>query len=212
MTEAPIITYLGQSGFKLEHSNSTLIIDPSNKESGNHDGDIMYCTHKHNDHIGGVDTFLERNSSAILVCNQQTADKFTQWGDRVKIVNDGETYENGPWLFRFMLLKHGIFRGMQNLATIITASDFSFAHCGDAVEFPNFPPEQVDVLAIPIGGGPTAGPGSVLKMVKDLQEPRPTIVPIHWLFRKPEGFCKKLREQIPDVKCVVPSVGDSLSL
>ncbi|TFG26797.1 MBL fold metallo-hydrolase, partial [Candidatus Thorarchaeota archaeon] len=133
MTDVPIITYLGQSGFKLEFNNSTLIIDPSNKNSGDHDGDIIYCTHKHNDHIGGVDTFLERNSSATLVCNEQTAAKFTKWGDRVKIVSEGDTYENGPWSFQFALLKHGLFKGIQNLAVVISTGDFSFAHCGDAV-------------------------------------------------------------------------------
>jgi L-ascorbate metabolism protein UlaG (beta-lactamase superfamily) len=146
METTPIITYLGQSGFKLEYNNSTLIIDPSNKASGDYDGAIMYCTHKHNDHIGGVDIFLERNLSAILVCNEQTAAKFLKWGDRVKVVDDGETYANGPWSFRFVLLKHGLFRGIQNLAAVITAGAFSFAHCGDAVEFTDFPPEAVDVL------------------------------------------------------------------
>ena len=210
MTEAPIITFLGQSGFKLEHGNSTLIIDPSNKESGNHDGDIMYCTHKHFDHIGGVDTFLERNNSAIFICNEQVAGKFTKYGDRVKVVKDGETYENGPWSFRFIQLKHGIFKGIQNLAVVISVGNFSFAHCGDAVEFPNFPPGPVDVLSIPIVGGFTAGPRTALKMVVNLQEPRPIIVPMHSVFRKPEGFCKKLHERIPDIKCVVPTIGERL--
>jgi len=212
METTPIITYLGQSGFKLEYNNSTLIIDPSNKASGDYDGALIYCTHKHNDHIGGVDIFLERNPSATLVCNEQTAAKFSKWGDRVKVVNDGETYANGPWSFRFTLLKHGLFRGIQNLAVVVSVSDFSFAHCGDAAEFSNFPPEPVDVLAIPIGGGPTAGPGTTLKMIVKLQEPRPTIVPIHWLFRKPSGFCKKLHQQIPNIKCIVPVTGERLTL
>lgn len=212
MTEFPIITYLGQSGFKLESSNSTLLIDPSNKASGDHDGDIMYCTHNHNDHIGGVDVFLERNASAILVCNEQTAAKFTKWGDRVKVVSDGETFENGPWSFQFTLLKHGIFKGIQNLATVITIGAFSFAHSGDAVEFLNFPPIPVNVLAIPISGGPTASPGNALKMVAELQEPKPIVVPMHWLFRKPKGFCKNLQQQVPDVKCIVPVIGEPLQL
>ncbi len=73
MTDLPIITYLGQSGFLLEYEKSKLIIDPASKKAGNRDGDIMYCTHKHFDHIGGANVFMERNPSAILVCNEQTA-------------------------------------------------------------------------------------------------------------------------------------------
>ena len=146
MNDAPIITYLGQSGFLLEYNNSRLILDPSNKKSGDYDGDIMYCTHNHYDHIGGVDVFLERNPAAILVCNEQTSSKFAKWGARVKAVHDGETFEHAPWYFRFTRLKHGIFKGVHNLAVVVSAGEFSFAHCGDAVEFQNFPPEPVDVL------------------------------------------------------------------
>jgi L-ascorbate metabolism protein UlaG (beta-lactamase superfamily) len=212
MNDAPIITYLGQSGFLLEYNNSRLIIDPSNKKSGNHDGDIVYCTHNHMDHIGGVNVFLEKNPSAILVCNEQTSSKFSKWGDRVKVVHDGETFELTPWHFKFTRLKHGLFKGVHNLAVVVSAGDFSFAHSGDAVEFQNFPSDTVNVFAVPIAGGVTASPGKALKMITELQEPRPTIIPMHWLFRNPTSFCKKLNQKIPEIKCLVPVAGESLEL
>lgn len=212
MTDSPIITYLGQSGFLLEYSTSKLIIDPANKKAGNRDGDIMYCTHKHFDHIGGANVFLERNALAILVVNEQIASKFSKWGDRVKVVKDGGTYTHEPWIFHFTQLRHGFFKGILNLAVVISAGSFSFAHCGDAVEFQNFPKQSVDVLAVPISGGFTASPGKALKMVVGLEEPRPTIIPMHWLMRNPSSFCKKLHEQMPEVKCVIPVDGKPLEL
>ncbi len=69
MPEIPRITYLGQSGFFIETPELKLLIDPSNKRSGDLEGDLVYCTHKHFDHVGGVKTFLNRNSHAILIGN-----------------------------------------------------------------------------------------------------------------------------------------------
>ena len=212
MMDSPIITYLGQSGFLLEYNNSKLIIDPANKRAGNRDGDIIYCTHNHFDHIGGVNIFLERNPSAILVCNEQIASKFSKWGDRIKVVNDGETFTHEPWRFQFTRLKHGILKGTLNLAVEISVGSLAFAHCGDAVEFHNFPKQPINVLAIPISGGFTASPDKALKMVAGLEEPRPTVIPMHWLMRNPSGFCKKLHDQMPEVKCIVPINGEPLEL
>ncbi len=212
MTDLPIITFLGQSGFLLEYNDSRLIIDPTNKRVGNRDGDVVYCTHNHFDHIGGVNVFLERNPSAILVCNEQIVSKFSKWDERVKVVIDGETFTHDPWRFHFTRLRHGILRGTLNLAVEINAGSFSFAHCGDAVEFHNFPKQTINVLAIPISGGFTASPDKALKMVAGLEDPKPTIIPMHWLMRNPSGFCKKLHEQMPEIKCVVPIDGEPLEL
>ncbi|MGY5881739.1 MAG: MBL fold metallo-hydrolase [Candidatus Thorarchaeota archaeon] len=212
MTETPSITFLGQSGFLLEYNDSKLLIDPSNKKSGNFEGDLIFCTHKHFDHIGGAEVFLERNPTAILVCNEQTALNFAHFGERVKIVDDGDSFTHGLWNFQFTKLRHGIFKGIHNLGAVISAGDFSFAHCGDAVEFHNFPTTLVDVLAIPISGAFAAGPGKAIKMISNLDDPKPIIVPMHWLIRKPSGFCKKLHQKIPDVKCIVPVIGESLGL
>jgi len=210
LTDTPTITFLGQSGFLLEYNDSKLLIDPTNKQSGEFDGDLIFCTHNHSDHIGGAEVFLERNPTALFVCNAQTAQKFAHLGERVKIVDDGNSFTHGPWNFKFTTLRHGMFKGVHNLAAVISAGDFSFAHCGDAVEFSNFPQQQVDVLAIPISGGFTASPGKALKMISSLDNPKPVIVPMHWLLRKPSGFCKKLHQQIPDAKCIVPTVGEPL--
>lgn len=210
MSELPRITYLGQSGFFIETFGSKLLIDPPNKKSGDLEGDLVYCTHKHFDHTGGVKPFLTRNPNAILLGNEQVTETFSQFGNRVKMVRDGETFEFKSNTFSFTKLDHGTFKSVYNLAVEIRVGDFSFAHCGDAVSFEGFPSSLVDVLAIPISGAFAASPKRALEMIMNLQEPLPTIVPMHWLMRSPKSFCKKLHDMKPDVNCVVPSNGEPL--
>ncbi|MHA1963268.1 MAG: MBL fold metallo-hydrolase [Candidatus Thorarchaeota archaeon] len=211
MTEIPRIIYLGQSGFYIETTDSKLLIDPPNKKAGDLEGDLVYSTHKHFDHTGGVETFLTRNPDAILVGNEQVTGKFSQFGDRVKTVRDKELFEFKSHSLYFTRLKHGIWKGIINLAVEIHIGDFTFAHCGDAVSFEGFPSSGVDVLAIPISGAFAASPKKALEMISNLKEPLPTIVPMHWLIRSPESFCRKLHEVKSDVSCIVPSKEEPLN-
>jgi len=210
ITVTPRITYLGQSGLFIETSDSKLLIDPPNKKTANLDGDLVYSTHKHFDHTGGVKTFLTRNPDAILIGNEQVAGSFSQFGDRVKTVREGESFEFGIHSFYFTRLEHGILKSTYNLAVEIHVGDFIFAHCGDAVSFDEFPSSNVDILAIPIGGAFAASPKKALEMIVNLPEPIPMIVPMHWLMKNPESFCKKLHDIRPDVNCFVPSKGEPL--
>lgn len=210
MTEIPQITYLGQSGFYIETSDSKLLVDPRNKKSGDLEGDLVYSTHKHFDHTGGVKTFLTRNPDAIFISNEQVTGSFSQFGDRVKTVREDESFDFKSHSLMFTKLEHGLLKGTHNLAVEIHIGDFIFAHCGDAVSFDNFPSSNVDVLALPIGGAFAASPKKALEMIMNLPDPLPTIVPMHWLMRSPESFCKKLSELRPGVNCVVPSNGEPL--
>ncbi|MHA2179304.1 MAG: MBL fold metallo-hydrolase [Candidatus Thorarchaeota archaeon] len=210
MTEKPRITYLGQSGFYIETSDFKLLVDPANKKSGNLEGDLVYCTHNHFDHVGGVKTFLTRNPDAVLIGNEQVTDKFLQYSDRAKTVKDGESLDFKTISFSFTRLRHGIWKGVYNLAVEIHVDDFTFAHCGDAVSFDDFPSSIVNVLAIPIGGAFAASPKRALEMIVNLPEPLPTIVPMHWLLRKPKSFCRKLSDARSNVNCIIPSDGEPL--
>jgi L-ascorbate metabolism protein UlaG (beta-lactamase superfamily) len=210
MTERPIITYLGQSGFFIECSVSKVLIDPQNKKSGDRDGDIVYCTHRHMDHVGGVDTFLTRNPDAILIGNEQVTVKYSKWGERTKTVKHGDSLEYKECVFEITNLRHGVFSKEMNSAVVLRIGEFSFAHCGDAISLEGFPPSTVDILAIPISGAFTLSPKKAVEIVMNLQKPLPTIVPMHWLIRNPKSFCKKLKDLRPNVNCIVPSDGELL--
>jgi len=211
MVEKPRITYFGQSCFYIETSDTNILLDPPNKKTGDLDGEIVYCTHKHFDHTRGVETFLDRNKDAFLVGNEQVTSTFSQFGDRAKTVKDGGTFEFKSITLSFTKLKHGIFKGIINLSVEIQIGDFTFAHCGDAVSFDGFPTSRVDVLAVPIGGAFVASPKKALALIQSLSEPLPIVVPMHWLIRNPRGFCKKLKASVPSANCVIPSKGEPLT-
>ena len=125
-------------------------------------------------------------------------------------MKEGEPFDFRSQSFSFTKLKHGVLKNTYNLAVEIHIGDFTFAHCGDAVSFDGFPSSNVDILAIPISGAFTASPKKALDMIMSLQGPLPMIVPMHWLVRNPESFCKKLRNERPDIRCIVPSKGEPL--
>jgi L-ascorbate metabolism protein UlaG (beta-lactamase superfamily) len=208
----PSITFLGHSGFLLHYHDSTLLIDPQNKTAGNRKGDIIYCTHKHFDHVGGVNAFLEHNPHAILIGNTQVAQKFAKWNERVTTVNPGETLVQQPWTFEFIQEPHGFLKGTLNLGIIIRINDFAFGHLGDAVRFSGFAQAKPDVLTVPIFGGFTASPKRAIDELKKFNDPLPIIIPMHWLFRSPSRFCNRLKKEIPHATCIVPTKTSALPL
>jgi L-ascorbate metabolism protein UlaG (beta-lactamase superfamily) len=210
MSLKPKITFLGTSGFLIEAGDSKLLIDPVNKKRGDVEGDLVYCTHNHFDHIGGVQTFLERNPEAILVGNKHVLSKFPEFENRSKLVSEGESFEYKSFSLSFTKLDHGVFKSVYNLAVEVRVGDFVFAHCGDAVSFEGFPTSRVDVLALPISGVFAASPKKSREVVQNLEEPRPLIVPMHYMIRSPKSFCRKLKESVPDVTCIVPTPGEPL--
>ncbi len=152
----PSITFLGHSGFLLQYQGSILLIDPQNASMGKRTGNIVYCTHRHFDHIGGVNSFLEENPDSTLLGNAQVTKKFVQWKDRVIIVHPGDTMVHEPWNFEFIQFPHGFLKGTMNLGIIVRTNDFAFGHLGDAVRFDGFAQTKLDILAVPITGGFTA--------------------------------------------------------
>ncbi|MDF1538346.1 MAG: MBL fold metallo-hydrolase [Candidatus Thorarchaeota archaeon] len=206
------IQYLGQSGFHLTMNGIGMLIDPSNKKSGDVDGALLYCTHNHSDHIGGVTTYLERNENALFVANVQVLEKFPEFEDRSFAAVAGETYTHDIWNLEFIEGKHGLFRGILNLGVIVRVGEHSFGHCGDTVTFQGFYDKKLDALAVPISGAVTASPKKALEELKKFQVRLPKIIPMHWLFRNPETFREKFMSRSETVSCSVMRAGDTLTL
>ena len=207
----PTITYFGQSCFLLEYESSKILIDPGKKKLGKTEGDIVYATHRHTDHIAGINEFLQFNAtSSILVANSQVTKSYTDWGERVRTIEDNEILSVGELTLEFISARHGLFRGEKNLGIVISSSDFVFGHVGDGVSFDGFARKRVDLLAIPISGIVTASPKRAIKELTKFEYLPSAIVPMHWLFRSPKGFCKKISKEIPQIRCIVPKTGEIL--
>lgn len=210
MTELTI-RYLGQSGFQLTKDGSSVIIDPMDKGSGDLDGEVVYCTHGHTDHTGGIPTFMERNPEAVLLTNVEVAHQFKTYADRTVIAEDGGSYEHGDWVFKFIKLRHGVLKEI-NMGVIVSNTGDSFGHLGDTVTYEGFYHEKFDIIAVPITGFLTTSPEKAIDELKKFHKPLPTVVVMHWVFRNPHGFSKKLTKEMPEARCIVPKKGRLLPL
>ncbi|MFQ6126569.1 MAG: MBL fold metallo-hydrolase [Candidatus Heimdallarchaeota archaeon] len=204
------LIFLGQSGFLLQKGSSSLLIDPSKKKFGDVSGDVVFTTHYHSDHTNGIEIFLSRNPKAVLVCNEQVADRFKQWRDRIVLAVPGEEIIQGSWKLRFVKGRHGLLSKVQNTGVVVQTQGTSFGHTGDSVDFQGFSHESLDVFAIPIGGLFTASPKKALNELKSFSQPLPVVIPMHWLWRSPHRFCRKLRERYPKSHCIVPKDRESV--
>lgn len=206
-----MVRFLGWSGFLVTKDGSGILIDPYDKQSGEVDGDVVYCTHNHPDHVGGIATFMDRNPEAVLVANQQVTDRYSQYSDRTVVAEDGASHRHGEWDFKFIEAKHGFLNPL-NLGVVIRNGGVSFGHCGDAADFSGFASTQLDILAVPIVGMFTASPARALSELKRFEQPLPVIVVMHWVFRDPHGFSERLSAMFPGARCIVPVKGEPLSL
>lgn len=205
------IRFLGQSGFHLSKGGSSILIDPLNKKAGDINGELVYCTHEHADHTGGITSFMNRNSNALLLTNKEVARKFKQFSDRSVIAYNGGLYRHGEWEFQFIEAKHGLFNNI-NLGVIVRNGEDSFGHPGDTVTLEGFSSPRIDTLAIPITGIVTVSPTAAILELKKFIQPLPTIVVMHWVLRNPDNFCQNLSREIPGTRCIVPTNGELIPL
>jgi L-ascorbate metabolism protein UlaG (beta-lactamase superfamily) len=206
-----VITYLGHACFLLKYENSNMVIDPRSKSHSRIEGDIIYATHQHPDHVAGIDEFLKVNKpNGVLIGNEQVTKKYQKWGRQIITVKDGEELSHGVWKLKFIKGRHGVFRGELNLGILVKTPSFSFGHLGDSVSFEGFANEQVDFLAIPICGIFAASPTRAIKELEKFNTPLPTIIPMHWIWRNPKGFCRKLKKRFPNSNCIVPKKNESI--
>jgi L-ascorbate metabolism protein UlaG (beta-lactamase superfamily) len=203
----PEIRFLGQSGFHIQFGTKGLLIDPSDRKSGDIDGDVVYCTHKHFDHTRGVGPFLERNPEAVLVANRQVIAALDEWRERAVEAKLGEQLSFDDFTLEFVEGQHGFFRGIVVYGIIVRSENFSFGHCGDSITLNGFHDKELDVLALPISGVVATSPKSAVEQLGNFSLPLPTIIPMHWLFRKPKSFCNLFHKKFLDGKCVIPEDG-----
>ncbi|MHA2226437.1 MAG: MBL fold metallo-hydrolase [Candidatus Hodarchaeales archaeon] len=206
------IIYFGQSCFLLEFQTTKILIDPGKKALGRIKADVVYATHRHFDHTRGIEEFLEFNDEpSILICNEQVAQAYVKWKNRVKIIKNGEVLDKESYNLEFIAGRHGLFSGEMNIGIIVHSPSFSFGHLGDSVSFEGFATKKIDMLAVPIAGMFTASPKRAIKELEAFNQPLPIIVPMHWFWRNPKGFCRKFLSEFPTAKCIIPKTGEIIS-
>ncbi len=160
------ITWYGQSCFRLRFKGATIITDPYSSEIGlklpRQKAEIATISHDHRDH---------NNTRGV-------------GGEPVFFSGAGEYERAGIFLFgiaTFHDRRNGRDRG-RNTAFLIEGDDLSICHLGDLGHVPTQAQiEQLnalDVLFIPVGGGPTLNASEAAEVV-GLLGPR-FVVPMHY--------------------------------
>jgi len=179
------ITWYGQSCFRLEAKEGSILIDPFSKEIGlkppRIKDEIILVTHQHQDH----NNIAEANPEAFI------------------IQNPGE-YENHGIAIRgiqsFHDNKEGAERGL-NTVYILKAEEINICHLGDLGHVLTDRQIEdigdVDILMIPVGGTYTIDAKTAVEVINQI-EPK-IIIPMHYKIAGlndsldgPEKFIKEL--------------------
>ena len=206
MTDSVKITYFGQSCFYIQSNNFDILIDPG---TGNIPSDIsvncIFATHEHTDHISQLKKVAKSNPEAVIIGNTRVLSKFKEITNEKKRIEDGDSLALGNAKMKFINCRHGLFKGVNNTGISLTFENgISIGHVGDAVEYEGFRNDIFDVLIIPISGMVTSSPKKALKELSEFKTLPKKIIPMHWLFRKPERFCSAISSQFgSEVECTV---------
>lgn len=179
------INWLGHSCFKIKGKNSTLIIDPYNPEATglklpkDLSADLLLVTHQHPDH----------NFVSVIE------------GSPLIISGPGEYEKSGVsvvGISTFHDTELGATRGTNTVYQIVV-DNINIVHLGDLghvlTEGQLGEIDPVDILMIPVGGGPTIDAEDGAKVVSQL-EPK-IVIPMHY---KIDGLKYELEGKEPFLK------------
>lgn len=179
------INWFGQSCFKIKGKNSTLIIDPYNPEATglklpkDLNANLVLITHQHQDH-----NFISAVQGSPLVISGPG--EYEKLG--VSIVGIGTFHDK----------ENGASRGTNTIYQIVV-DGVNIVHLGDLghilTEEQLGEIDPVDILMIPVGGGPTIDAETAAKVVAQL-EPK-IVIPMHY---KIEGLKYELEGKEPFLK------------
>jgi len=180
------ISWYGQSCFRIEAKEGSILIDPFSKEIGLRPpkikDDIVLVTHEHMDHNAVEDA----NPEAFIIRNPGEYEKQGVAIQGIKSFHDNkEGTERGP-----------------NTIYLIKAEEMTVCHLGDLGQN-KVTDEQVeaigdvDILMIPVGGHYTIGSKEAVEVIGQI-EPK-IVIPMHYKVSGlgvpidgPEKFIKEL--------------------
>lgn len=178
-----ILTWLGHASFRLEHSTTSVYIDPYNVLDGKK-ADIILITHGHYDHCSIPDIMrLVKPDTEIVITPDSTSKlshKVTQGNTR--LVKPGDAFsikdvkvEAVP---AYNLEKQFHPKDNQWVGYIVTVNGVRFYHAGDSDAIPEMSRIRADVVLLPIGGTYTMNAEEAAGVV-NVMKPK-LAIPMHY--------------------------------
>jgi L-ascorbate metabolism protein UlaG (beta-lactamase superfamily) len=176
------IIRMGHAALLIEAAGSRILIDPGvlsvDAAFDLTDLDAIVVTHQHPDHLDRdrVVGLLERNESATLLCDPETAE-VVEGGDWMAHTHDDETLVGGLTVLGVGAQHAEIVPALPRIANtgvlVSAVGEPTLFHPGDSYEHA---PGGVDVLAVPLSAPWT----KVAETVEFVQRVSPrTLLPIH---------------------------------
>jgi L-ascorbate metabolism protein UlaG (beta-lactamase superfamily) len=183
------IKYLGHSSFRIKGKKAVVVTDPYDEKVGYRfpktTADIVTVSHNHSDHD---------NIEAIKEAVSRPAPF---------VVNAPGEYEISDVSIFGFPASHDATGGKERgqvTIYIIHIDDLVIAHVGDLGATPSDPVLQelngVDVLFIPVGGGPTFGPADAVKFISQV-EPK-IVIPMHYALPQSSAEFKTKLKPVSD--------------
>lgn len=180
------ITHLNHASIRLEREK-VMYIDPFKIDGAPHDGDIIFCTHDHLDHLSPKDIKNLMKAETILVVPQKKARKFKKFikkGEIHDVIGVEPLHEYEAYGIKFKTvpaynLEKTYHKRKKNwVGYILYVDDAVYYLAGDTDYIPEMNDIKADVAFLPVGGTYTMNAQEAAQAANSI---KPKIaVPIHF--------------------------------
>ncbi|MBN1412285.1 MAG: MBL fold metallo-hydrolase [Spirochaetales bacterium] len=214
---AILLTFLGTASFLIQQGDTRILMDPGDfltnrftreKAESLKGIDLILVTHTDFDHINRLAFIPDARSIPVFgPCSIKDAlPGYHCFTDKEYVIGDIKITK-----FRSI---HGIRHDVIHTGFIIDMGSKLLYNMGDGYRLEEVVKAGPDFLFLTLSGM-EANIENGLKNV-DILQPK-TVIPMHWetLFRcdgKPRKFEKKLKEQFPSIKCIIPPYDKTIVL
>lgn len=178
------LNWLGHAGFKINHKNLIIYIDPYQLEDSEK-ADIILITHSHYDHCSISDIQKILKNDTVIVAPVDCTSKFAG-----KIENKNEVISSPGKNFSLSNIKitavpaYNVgkqFHPKENAWTgyIIDLNGVKIYHAGDTDLIPEMNGLDVDIAILPVGGTYTMNAKEAAKAC-DMIKPKMFAIPMHY--------------------------------
>lgn len=149
------VYHLGHASIKIK-KNVTIYIDPFNIKESSYDGDFIFCTHSHFDHLSINDIKKILKPSSFLIVPEEAEDKVSELQIKILTVEPGKQYSIGSLLFSttyaYNIGKQFHPKEKKWVGYIIQIDNTRYYIAGDTDSVPEIQNLNVDVAFLPVGG------------------------------------------------------------